>query len=327
MPEALCVARELVIGVDGGQTSVKCALVACDGRVLGYGRGGGLVHLAAAGAHERDTQALREAIASAWAAAGLDPQPLAAIGLGLASVEAGSSEADLMSRIVAGLVEARVITVHSDAYAALIGAHGGQPGIIAISGTGSHVLGMNAAGELARAGGWGWLLGDEGSGMWIGRSGLSAALRAHDGTAGPTMLEAMMREHFQVKALSDVKRRVYDAGFGAKGFAALAALVSQAAAQGDCVAQRIIAEAARDLATQVMAVQRRLRLPPDAPVAPVGGAYEHVRGLRAGFAAALRAANSQANVVDAQLPPVLGAALIALRACGCRAAIQPAATG
>ncbi|MFN4292986.1 MAG: N-acetylglucosamine kinase [Thermoflexales bacterium] len=312
----------LVIGVDGGQTSTKCALVTCDGRVLAYGRGGGLIHLATAGGRERHASALREAFALAWANAGIEPQPVEAIGLGLTGVEGDSPEAALARQIVCELIEARAIAVHSDAYAALIGAHGGQPGIIAISGTGSHILGMNAHGELARAGGWGWLLGDEGSALWIGRSGLMAALHAHDGTGEPTMLEGMMRERFQVKALNDVKRRVYDSGFGAKGFAALAPLVSQAAAQGDRVAKSIVAQAARDLATQVMAVQRRLALPPDAPVAPVGGAYEHVHGLRAGFTAALREANPQANIVDPQLPPVLGAALIALRACGCQPTIQ-----
>lgn len=315
-------AYNLVIGVDGGQTSTKCALVTCDGHVLAYGRGSGLVHLAAAGARERHASALREAFASAWANAGLEPRPVEAIGLGLTGVEDDSPEAALARQIVGGLIAARAIAVHSDAYAALIGAHGGRPGIIAISGTGSHILGMNARGELARAGGWGWLLGDEGSALWIGRSGLMAALHAHDGTGEPTLLEGMMREHFQVKALSDVKRCVYDSGFGAKGFAALAPLVSQAAAQGDSVAQCIVTQAARDLATQVMAVQRRLALPADAPVAPVGGAYEHVRGLRAGFTAALREANPQAHVVDPQLPPVLGAALIALRACGCQVTIR-----
>ncbi|GIV83501.1 MAG: N-acetylmuramic acid/N-acetylglucosamine kinase [Candidatus Roseilinea sp.] len=315
-------AYDVVIGIDGGQTSTKCALVACDGRVLAYGQGGGLVHLAAAGARERHASALREAFASAWANAGLEPQPVAAIGLGLTGIEDGSPEAALARQIVSELIEARTIAVHSDAYAALIGAHGNRPGIIAISGTGSHILGRNAAGELARAGGWGWLLGDEGSALWIGRSGLMAALHAYDGVGEPTMLEGLMREHFQVQALGDVKRRVYDSSFGAKGFAALAPLVSQAAAQGDAIAQSIVTQAARDLATQVMAVQRRLALPPDAPVAPVGGAYAHVHGLRAKFTAALCEINPQANVVDPLLSPVLGAALIALQACGCRAIIR-----
>ncbi|MDW8352450.1 MAG: BadF/BadG/BcrA/BcrD ATPase family protein [Anaerolineae bacterium] len=313
---------ELVIGVDGGQTSTQCALVTCDGRVLAYGRGGGLLHLAAAGGRDRLAAALREAFALVWAGAGLQPQPIAAIGLGLTGVEADSPEAAQARQIVTELVEARAIEVCSDAYTAFVGAHGGRPGIIVISGTGSHILGMNAAGELAGAGGWGWLLGDEGSAMWIGQRGLMAALHASDGTADATILEAVMREHFRVPCLRDVKRHVYAPDFGAKGFAALAPLVSQAAERGDRVARSIITQAARDLAMHVMAVQRRLGLPPDAPVAPVGGAFAHLHGLRARFMAALREMNPQANIVDPQWPPVLGAALIALRACSCPATIQ-----
>lgn len=314
------------MGVDGGQTSTKCALVTCDGRVLAYGRSHGVVHLAAANGRAQLTSALREAFASAWANAGLAPQPLAAIGLGLSGVESNTEEAALACEIAAELIEACTIEAHNDAYAALVGAHSGRPGIIAISGTGSHILGMSAAGELASAGGWGWLLGDEGSAFWIGQRGLMAALRAFDGTGDQTLLLGMMLAYFAAQTPDDVKRRVYAPDFGARGFAALAAPVSQAAAQDDAIAQGIIAQAGRDLATQVMAVQRRLGLPPNAPVAPVGGAYEHVHGLRAGFIAALREANPQANVVEPRWPPVLGAALIALRACGCPMTIQLDAT-
>ena len=81
-------------------------------------------------------------------------------------------------------------------------------------------------------------------------------------------------------------------------------------------AQVARAEAERDLAAQVMAVHRRLALPADAPVTPIGGAYKHVYGLGDSFVAALRVSNPAANVVAPQLPPVLGAALIALRVCG-----------
>jgi N-acetylglucosamine kinase-like BadF-type ATPase len=315
-PKILRMSNQCVIGVDGGQTSTKCALVASDGRVLGYGSGGGLVHLAAEGARERHIVALREAFASAWADAGIPPQPVAAIGLGLTGVEGGTAESEKVRGIVAEVIETRQVETHSDAYVALIGAHGGQPGIIAISGTGSHIMGLNAAGDVARAGGWGWLLGDEGSAFWLGKNGLAAALRAFDGVGEATLLESLMHEHFEVATFRDVKRLVYDSGFGAKGFAALASLVSRAAEEGDAIARGLIAQAARDLAAQVVAVQRRLALPDDTPVAPIGGAYEHVPGLRDGFVAALHASNPASSVVAPQLPPVLGAALIALRVCG-----------
>lgn len=305
-----------VFGVDGGQTSTKCALVSTDGRVVAYGSGGGLIHLAAEGADERFVSATRDAIASAFSAAGVAPGSVAAIGLGLTGVEDGSPEAARVAELMPRVIDAGRVEIHNDAYTALLGAHGGRPGIIAIAGTGSHIMGLNASERVARAGGWGWLLGDEGSALWIGRGGLKAALLAEDGVGEPTLLQALMREHFGIAALSEVKRLVYASTFGARGFAALAPVVSRAAADGDAQAQAIIARAGEDLAAQVLAVGRRLGLPPDTPVAPVGGAYEHVLGLREAFEAALRRHNAQARVTAPEYPPVLGAALVALRLCG-----------
>jgi N-acetylglucosamine kinase len=314
-----------IVGIDGGQTSTKCALITLDGRVVAQGSGGGLIHLAAQGSRERFMQSLREALSSAWSTAGLQPQPVLAIGLGLTGVDSPDSpEAHKVQELLPEVVDAHVIAVQSDAYAALIGAHGGQPGLIAIAGTGSVVMGVDAHGHTERAGGWGWLLGDEGSAMWIGRAGLSAALHAFDGVGEWTLLEQMMPDHFGIVSLNDVKRRVYDSGFGSRGFAALAQVVSRAAHANDAVALRIVAQAATDLTAQVMAVHRRLALPADAPVAPIGGAFEHVHGLQAGFVAALREANEQANVVSAQHPPVIGAALMALKLCGVTREYPPA---
>lgn len=314
-------ADDYLIGVDGGQTSTKCVLVTTTGRILGHGRGRGLVHLAAEGARAQYAHALHEAFTAMWHSAGRAPQPVVGIGLGLTGVEAGTPESALVHNIVHEVIAAHHVVVHhvvvhSDAYAALIGAHRGRPGIIAISGTGSHILGLNAHGEVARAGGWGWLLGDEGSAMWIGKAGLNAALRALDGLDRPTALQALLCRHFGIAALHEVKRLVYAPDFGAKGFAGLAPLIAHAAEQGDATAADIIARAGSDLATQVTAVQRRLRLPPDAPVAPVGGAYEHVQGLREHFVSALCRLNPQAKVVMPELPPTLGAVLMVAKACG-----------
>ncbi len=307
----------LVIGIDGGQTSTKCVLMSFDGRMLGQGSGAGLVHLSAKSAPDVFTRALAECVSSAFEAAGIiqQRQPIEAMTLALTGVERDTPEAHLAEQLARQVIQAKHIHVCSDADAALFGAHGGKPGIIAIIGTGSHIMGTNANGDIARAGGWGWLLGDEGSALWLGKSGLASALRALDGVSEPTLLEALMREHFNIATLRDVKRLVYDSSFGAKGFAALATVVSSAAAQNDGVALDLIAQAGRDLATQIMAVQRRLALPDDAPIAPVGGAYEHVFGLPENLRVALRDLNPQANLVAPQLTPVLGAALIALRLC------------
>lgn len=305
---------DLVLGVDGGQTSTKCLLTTTRGQILGRGEGGPLIHLAAQGGRERLVQSLQQALTQAWANAGLAPSPVEAIGLGLTGVEADTAEAHIVLELVPTILQARVVVVQSDAFAALMGAHLGQPGVIAISGTGSVVLGMNGRGQKARAGGWGWLLGDEGSAFAIGRNALLAAFYAFDGVGPATRLEEMFVKHFGVASMYEVKRLLHAPDFGQRGFATLAPLVSRAAEEGDAISAAIIREAGQALAKQVMAVIRRLDFAA-APVAPIGGAFEHVTGLRLAFGAALSAVSDSAMVTDPQLSPAHGAVIIALKEC------------
>jgi len=298
-----------VLGVDGGQTSTKSALVSSSGRVLGQGIGRGLVHFAAEGALDLFEHALRECVVSAFAAAGLAPQPLAHVTLGLTGVERDTPEAHLAEQLARDVIEASRIEACSDADAALFGAHAGEAGVIVISGTGSHVRGRNTSGDIASAGGWGWLLGDEGSAMWIGREGLMAALRDADNGGTPTALTEAMRTQLRVQALrDDAKRVVYQSDFGARGFASLAAVVSDAARAGDLVAGDIIQRGATHLAQQTRAVLIRLKLTQVTPIAPTGGAFEHVHHLREAFAGAI----TPQPVVQPKFSTAVGAALMAL---------------
>jgi N-acetylglucosamine kinase-like BadF-type ATPase len=306
---------DFVLGVDGGQTTTKCVLANFQGEIIGRGTGGGLTHLATGDGQERLVHALREAIASAWRGAGMAPQQIQAIVLGLTGVEAGTIEASTVVELLPTIVDARRVEVHSDAFTALIGAHLGKPGIIAIAGTGSIVLGINAQGERARAGGWGWLVGDEGSAVAIGRSGLLSAFYAHDGVLVAKQLEELFLRHFNVASMPDAKRIVYAPEFGQRGFAALAPLVAQAAEQGDVIAAQIIRDAAVGLDKQVRAVIRRLKFDQTVRLAPTGGAFEYVTGLHTAFADALRASTVEAKLVQPALPAVLGAVILALEQC------------
>ncbi len=304
-----------VIGVDGGQTSTKCVLATTEGEIKSRGEGGPLIHLAAEGGRGRFTRSLRETLADAWRRANLAPGEVAAIGLGLTGVEANTVEAKVVVELVPAAVQAVQVEVQSDAIAALMGAHLGKPGVIVIAGTGSIALGVNARGEHVRAGGWGWLIGDEGSATAIGRSGLLAASNAFDGAGPSTQLLDLFTTHLQLAVLTDVKRIVQGSEFGQRGLAALAPLVGQAAEQGDAPAARIIAEAGHALARQAAAVIRRLNFAEPARVAPVGGAFDHVAGLRDSFGMALAKEPAPAIVVSPELPPVLGAVIMALSKC------------
>src|SRR5205814_2912346 len=136
----------------------------------GIGAGGGLWHFAAQGSHELYVAVLREATRTAWAAAGLPPQPVHAVALGLTGVEASTPEAKTALALLPQVIQFQHVDVQGDAVSALHGAHLGKPGVIIISGTGSTSLGMGIDGKMARVGGWGWLTGDEGSASVIGRS-------------------------------------------------------------------------------------------------------------------------------------------------------------
>lgn len=308
--------EKLVIGVDGGQTSTKCVLATIDGHVLGEGRGAALLHLAAEGGRERFVQAMREAVNAAWRSAGISTRPLAAAGLGLTGVVAGTPEAETVLELLPAILEAEIVDVQSDAVAALMGAHLGNPGIIVISGTGTIALGIDPQGKTRKAGGWGWLIGDEGSAYAIGRSGLRAALYAYDGMEPATLLEPLLVEHFGITAIPAAKRIAFAPDFAATGFASLAPVVSKAAEQGDPVAQAIIQDAGGALAAEVLAVVDKLHFGERTiPVAPVGGAFEYVHGLRAAFERAIFTENQAIRVIDPALPPVLGAAIMALQAC------------
>jgi N-acetylglucosamine kinase-like BadF-type ATPase len=243
---------------------------------------------------------------------------LQAITLGLTGVPSGSPEADWAAELTKTLVPAERVQVHSDAFTALKGAHAGRPGVIVISGTGMIAMGLDMRGEVGRCGGWGWVLGDEGSAFAIGRQGLRAALNAYDGAASPTVLVNLFLEHFQVARMPDIKRIYMNSEFRAPEFGRLAAVVSTAARRGDEVAKNIVDQSSRALAQSVLALVSRLDFGgQEVPVAPFGGAFDHIHGLMEGFKEHLkRVPQPRLRIVSPEFNPAVGALIIALESCG-----------
>jgi N-acetylglucosamine kinase-like BadF-type ATPase len=236
--------------------------------------------------------------------------------LALSGVEAGTPEAATTLELLPQVLQARRVEVQNDAVAALFGAHLGDPGVIVIAGTGSIALGMGIDGHIARVGGWGWLVGDEGSAAVIGRNAVAAAFHSLDGTGPKTLVEEALARHFGLSLTRDLKRLVYASDFSARGFAALAALVSEVAARQDELAQKIIAQAASDLANSVVVLISKLAFGDQSVrIAPVGGAFAYVQGLRQSFTHLIERESSAFRVVDAALDPVFGAVIMALRQC------------
>lgn len=247
--------RRVLLGLDGGGTRTRCLVADLSGKVLGEGRGGPSNYMSVG--RERAGDGLRQAIDSALEQAGRSTADVAAACLGLAG--AGRPEDQAVIRSMLAFLEPAPIQIVSDGRIALAGAFDGGPGVIVIAGTGSSVFGLGPGGELLRAGGWGWLLGDEGSGYFLGRSALAAALSALDETGPPTDLGARICRAWGIDRLEQALKRVYGDLHSAKTeLAALAPIVFEAAGAGDSVARSLLSQAGRDLAVQAASVLRRL---------------------------------------------------------------------
>src|SRR3984957_3010301 len=236
------------LGVDGGQSSTTALIGDDTGRVLGVGRGGPCNHVGASEGRTRFIDAVQSSLRAACLQAGLPP------GVRFRSACLGFSggPADKASILNELLVSDRTL-VTDDAVIALAGATAGEPGIVVIAGTGSIALGRNAGDRTARAGGWGYLFGDEGGAFWIARQALRAALRFEEGWGVPTALRAillnfMISRNVPMRNMNDLLHRCYTVEFPRPRVASLSVLVNHAAESGDPVALEILDAAARELA-------------------------------------------------------------------------------
>ncbi len=316
-----------LIGVDGGG-SKTLALVAdaaalqapSESRVLGRGLAGPsnyhAVGLAAASA------ALETAIAAAIEAAGEDPGSAAvgALCLGLAGL-GRPEDCAVMRRWATERFAGAQVTIVNDAQLVLAAGTPQGWGIALISGTGSLIYGEDSTGRCARAGGWGYLLGDEGSGYAIGLAALRAIARAADGRGPQTALTAAVLEAWELARPQDLIAAVYQGSVGRAEIASLATLVDGIAGAGDritCdpVAGEISAEAGRELALALKAVAQQLALEGAIPCALAGSVLVQGQSVRAALLTSADAMDLKLEPVTLVPEPALGALMLAQR---CRA--------
>ncbi len=243
-----------VLGIDAGGTKTVCLLADEHGTVIGAGRRSG-ANLQAVGELEVE-KVLHDVMEDAIGHRAVVP---AAICLGIAGVDRPD---DLIT--VRGIMKrigqkSRTLVVN-DALVALEAGAPGQPGVVVVSGTGSIAYGRNAAGEAARSGGWGYVLGDEGSGYWIGRAALRAVLRESDRRGPVTALSGLLLSHFGVSQAQGLIHEVYHTNLRPAAIGSLAQCVQEAFSQGDPVAIGILRAAADELESSALAVARRLDL-------------------------------------------------------------------
>jgi N-acetylglucosamine kinase-like BadF-type ATPase len=218
--------------------------------------------------------------------------------------------------VLKGFIRVRHLVAEPDMVTTHAGAFVGSPGVIVIAGTGSIAFGVNTAGTRQRAGGWGYLMGDEGSGYDIGRQALMAAARAEDGRGPRSSLLPGILEHFRMGSLWDMRTALYSGKISRPQIAEVAPLVIRAFQMGDEAARHIVDQAAYQLAELAAAVLGKLRWEGPAPVALLGGVFQAGAAILDPFQAYLTRRIPGTQVTPARFPPVIGALLLAYQAAG-----------
>ncbi len=257
-----------VIGVDGGGS--KTVAVLADGRMRELGRGqAGPSNYQVVGI-EAAQEAIRTAVRGAFEVAGLPPMPVRTICLGMAGVGRAEDRGWVDELARSAKLAERVIVANDGQLLLWAGTPEGV-GVGVISGTGSIAYGRAADGREARNGGWGYIMGDEGSGYWLGRAALQAVAQAADGRGQATSLTGRILKYWGLTQPGELVAKVYRNGTGRVEIAELAGLVFEEAQAGDATALRIEGQAARDLAEMAMLTASRLRLTGMIPCALGGG--------------------------------------------------------
>ncbi len=292
------------LGIDGGGTKTTC-VVGDEGSVLGRVTAGGSNILRVGEAEARRN--LQAAMREACAAAGITPAQIKGACAGVAGLGA-AQVTDGVRRIITEIIPGSVELV-GDMDIAMQAAFDAGPGVIVIAGTGSIAFGRNEQGETARAGGWGFAISDEGSGQWIGRTAVRAALRAQDRGQSTTLRERIMQA-WHVTSHEEVVRRAN--GSPPPNFAELFPAVLAAAEAGDSVAADVLARAGRELAELVADVLQRL-WPAGGPVrvAMTGGVFRSSEIVSRTFREHLRGAQPSVTVMPDIVQPVMGALALA----------------
>lgn len=305
----------VLLGVDGGGTKTAFVLVDDSGVVLARAEQPSAYYLEHG--RERAAEVLAAGTAAVCGDAGVGPDGIAFAFFALPGYGEISGDAAFLDEAPVAVLGHRRYRSGNDMVAGWAGSLGGADGINVIAGTGSMTYGERK-GRSNRVGGWGEQLGDEGSGHWIGLRALNAFTRMSDGRTPRGPLHRLLRESAGVASDLDMIGVVFTRWRkGRSEIAALAPLVVRAADEGDAVAERILADAAAELADLVEATRANLGFAAGetVPVSYSGGVFSVPR-VRDGFAAALRDRSPDYDLRAPLLGPAVGAALYAAKLAG-----------
>lgn len=289
------------VGIDGGGTSVRVVVV--DGALNVLAQSTGTSANPNSVGRESAQQAIQSTIHAALAQADLHADQIAGVGAGVAGTRLFK---DWLRDVIHQALPHAAQYLSTDYEIALVGAHGTHEGAILIAGTGSIAYGISAQGESKRVGGWGYLLGDEGSGYWIGDQLLRAVVRAADGRDSATPLTASLFESINLTSVDELIDWRYNHATPSD-VASLASLVLTHAQ--DVLSNKIIQQAAHELALTVLTVTNTLNLP-KTQIALAGGLLSAINPLTEALLMRL----SLESLPKIAYTPVIGAAILGINA-------------
>jgi N-acetylglucosamine kinase-like BadF-type ATPase len=297
-----------LLGIDGGATKTLAAVLDIEQDTLHVGRSGPSNEDAVGG--KAAVQALLDAAGEALHAAGIDEPDLAAA---VAAV-AGTDTASVTRHVRNARGEAWIVV--NDVVGAWATATGGGPGVAAIAGTGSNVFGVGPGGRSWRTGGWGHLLGDEGSGYWLGLESIRAALHDRDASGPETALGAAACEFFGCDSVEAIASLVYSKPLTKGEIAAFAIDTAKLAEQGDEVARELFERGATLLGGQIAAVIEQVGLKGSFPMGLIGSAYKAGELYLAPLRRRVAEVAPGAEISAVEMSPVGGSLMLAAKACG-----------
>lgn len=265
--------KRYVLGIDGGGTKTHALLVGLDGTVHAEMHNGP-ANLHAVGAAQC-ARIVFNFISESCKKADCEPEAIQNIVIGFAGAGRPADRSQLVDALITlgskNKHPLKNITVETDARIALEAAFAGGPGIVLIAGTGSIALYRTEDNKILRAGGWGQLIGDEGSGYGIAQNGLNVVMRQHDGRSEKTLLTQKAFEHFGVNSIDDLITKIY---YEKPEIVAFAPKVLEAAAERDRPANIVLVNQAKELADLVRVLTMKQLPKKKLAVALMGGLLE-----------------------------------------------------
>lgn len=302
------------IGVDGGGTKTEVVLITRSGNIIARIKGGSTNFQALGGAKlKQEIMSLFEKLLKKT---NLLDSKVVHIYLGLAGA-GRKSDQKTIKELFHDTEYKNKISIDSDAIIALAGAFSNRPGIILIAGTGAICFGKNIKGDIVRSGGWGYLLGDEGSGYYIGREAIMAALKDFDGRGDTTALKKILIAKYNLESIDQIIPLIYQNKLDRVEIANIAPIVFEEAKKDDAICRQIIKQAGKELGRLGKAVAIRLGFSDDKiKIALIGSIFNQQEMLINEICKELFEISWNIELTEPEFEPALGACILAMEKSG-----------